>query len=248
MAIDLGAAIKATNELLAGKEPAQRTASALGLGLLISAIFFLLPRVTFGDPPYIKPAAFMFKKFADVQKFGFPPSIWMTLEAIIFFLISLFIVMGLFKYFGPEIDEDQRTDALTPIRKELVKVNFWNLTLNGFHSGPQDQRTATIKMEMDDKWKKLRINFEIKNGMQVNGRASDVSLQLLDGGDLSLLFFIEKIAIGPEKKDEDFDYLVVVKGMQPTSGASVSLEGEWYRLSQQSADYGLRGPCQLTST
>jgi hypothetical protein len=247
MSIDLGGAIKATNEILAGNTPPQRTASVLLLALILSAIFFMLPRLDSLAPYSVNFSPIIFEglsnKFQNV-----PSKLWMSFEYLFYFLISVAVVLLFFTFFRARLESDPKSDALSPIREELVKIQNWTLLMNGFHDTQQDSRTAKIDLSMNSKWKKLNLKFFIQNGMMVNSLADDVSLQLLDGGQISLLFLVEDIAVGPDNKPEDFDYLFTVKGSQPNATSKVTLNGQWYRLSEKRLGYGQRGPCELTSS
>jgi hypothetical protein len=246
VSIDLGGAIKATNEILAGNTPPQRTASVLFLALVLSAVFFLLPRLESTSSFYLNLSPMILGGLA-VKWQHIPPQLWMSIEYFLYFAVSIAIVLLFFVLFRSRIETDPKTDALSPIREELVKIQGWTLLMNGFHDSAHDSRSAKIELTMNSKWKKLSLKFIIQNGMAVRALANDVSLQLLDGGQISLLFVVEDLAVGADNLSEDFDYLLTVKGSQPDRNSKVTLNGQWYRLSERREGYGQRGPCELTS-
>ncbi len=246
VSVDLGSAIRATNELLGGRQPEQRAASLIALSLLLSAIFFAISHFDGASGGFYWQSTLLQTIVTQLGLSG-PPQLWLLVEALLFFLGALACVKLIVWSFKTKSDTDPRTDALTPVREELVKVPRWDLELRNFNAMPASNKVARVRMTMNEKFKKLSVEFEISDGLEVKGYADDVSLQVVGGNEVSLMFFISKLANAAGGKTEDFEYLITAKGVQDGSDKTIKFDGAWYRLSETKPSYGMRGPCHLVS-
>jgi hypothetical protein len=249
ISIDLSTAIKSTNEILAGKAPEQKLASRLFFSLCLTTIFMLVPRLNFlmaSDFDALKPVLL---KPLQGYLLG-PDQMWLLIEAIVFFLLFVWLMGFMIAHINGEKDRDPKTDAYSPIREELQKIPKWELNFKNFSRVPARDVKADVQMVIENKFKKLDLKFLMDDDLKVNEAANDVSLRLDNNSGLSLLFFVDTLAAKANGENERFQYLLQMTGNQVARDQVVEFTGIWYRLSEQGdglAKYGFRGPCVMKS-
>lgn len=251
--VNLNEAIKETNLILAGKSKAQNVLSFVLIVLLVSSIFLVLLHLSASEVSF-------FALSADSAVTTRLRSIWTSLsvrEAFLVEIVCAVILAFLVTYLLWKLDYgaprfDPKSDAYSPLREELSRVQTWDLTAKNFFNG-QAEITCRIVMTVDESSKKLFIDFEIFDQMTVKCLAKDVSLRLHDEGMITMIFLVDSMVqvnashATPISPAEQFKYFFRLEGHQKDIKKPPRFSGSWYRLSEPSGThkFDARGTCDL---
>jgi hypothetical protein len=242
--IDIPGAIKETNRILSGQTIGQAIFSLLLTTVLLAAVIFYSAQF---DPS----EAWAFSRvpifsFLDSDQKNFA----LELLAILGFSFLLNFLLWKLNFGAPAFDP--KTDAYTPIRNQLTKSEYWDITFFGFFLNGQD-KTGRVRMLVNESYKKLEITLEFWDNIELKGDGRDVAMKL-DNGKLSVMFLIDATAkntnvynggaIAPRLK-----YLVQVMQSSSSIEGKVLFIGDWYRLKAIGDDDSLadHGSCELES-
>ncbi len=250
--VNLNEAIKETNLILAGRSKAQNVFSFILIAFLVNLMFLLLLHLSFLNTSLVLVKESAITNWIMARWTPLTDREAILLELVLVVIVAFFVTYMIWKldYGAPRFDP--KSDAYSPLREELSRVQTWDLTANNFFNG-QAEITCRIAMTVDEDSKKLFIDFEIFDQMSVNSLARDVSLRLHDEGMITMIFLIDSMVqvnatnSTPVSPAEMFKYFFRLEGHQKDPQKAPYFSGSWYRLSEQSTNHKFeaRGTCVL---